>query len=69
MLSPATFKALRESGAVPGAEYLLEVDNVRKEFPGVVALLTWSIATSIATYRAQRDTEAASAVSHAPTLS
>ena len=38
-------------------------------FPGVVALLTWSIATSIATYRAQRDTEAASAVSHAPTLS
>ena len=38
-------------------------------FPGVVALLTWSIATSIATYRAQRDTEAASAVSHAPTPS
>ncbi|WP_237482096.1 sugar ABC transporter ATP-binding protein [Lichenibacterium dinghuense] len=38
MLSPSTFKAVRESGAVPGADYLLEVDNVRKEFPGVVAL-------------------------------
>lgn len=31
-------KAIRESGAVPGSEYLLEVDDVRKEFPGVVAL-------------------------------
>ena len=31
-------KAVRESGAVPGSEYLLEVDDVRKEFPGVVAL-------------------------------
>jgi inositol transport system ATP-binding protein len=31
-------KAVRESGAIPGAEYLLEVDDVRKEFPGVVAL-------------------------------
>ena len=38
MLSPQTFKAVRESGATPGADYLLEVDNVRKEFPGVVAL-------------------------------
>ena len=38
MLSPTTFKAVRESGAIPGADYLLEVDNVRKEFPGVVAL-------------------------------
>ncbi len=38
MLSPTTFKAVRESGAVAGAPYLLEVDNVRKEFPGVVAL-------------------------------
>ncbi len=38
MLSPSTFKAVRESGAVPGADYLLEVDGVRKEFPGVVAL-------------------------------
>jgi inositol transport system ATP-binding protein len=38
MVSPATMKIVRESGAVPGAEYLLEVDDVRKEFPGVVAL-------------------------------
>ena len=38
MLSPTTFKAVRASGAVPGADFLLEVDNVRKEFPGVVAL-------------------------------
>ncbi len=38
MLSPTTFKAVREAGVVPGAHYLLEVDNVRKEFPGVVAL-------------------------------
>ncbi len=38
MLSPSTMKAVRESGAVPSSEYLLEVENVRKEFPGVVAL-------------------------------
>ncbi|RYC29267.1 sugar ABC transporter ATP-binding protein, partial [Lichenibacterium minor] len=38
MLSPSTFKAVRESGAIPGSSYLLEVDGVRKEFPGVVAL-------------------------------
>ena len=38
MVSPSTMKVVRESGAVPGSEYLLEVDNVRKEFPGVVAL-------------------------------
>ncbi len=38
MVSPATMKIVRESGAVPGSEYLLEVSNVRKEFPGVVAL-------------------------------
>ncbi|MEO6609320.1 MAG: sugar ABC transporter ATP-binding protein [Aestuariivirga sp.] len=38
MVSPSTMKAVRESGAIPGAEYLLEVDDVRKEFPGVVAL-------------------------------
>jgi inositol transport system ATP-binding protein len=37
-VSPTTMKAVRESGAVPGAEYLLEVQDVRKEFPGVVAL-------------------------------
>ncbi|ODT76179.1 MAG: D-xylose ABC transporter ATP-binding protein [Pelagibacterium sp. SCN 64-44] len=30
--------AVRQSGAVPGAEYLLEISSVRKEFPGVVAL-------------------------------
>ena len=38
MLSPSTFKVIREAGVVPNADYLLEVDNVRKEFPGVVAL-------------------------------
>ena len=38
MVSPSTMKVVRESGAVPGSDYLLEVDNVRKEFPGVVAL-------------------------------
>lgn len=38
MVSPSTMKVVRESGAVSGAEFLLEVDDVRKEFPGVVAL-------------------------------
>jgi inositol transport system ATP-binding protein len=38
MVSPSTMKVVRESGAVPGSEYLLEVEAVRKEFPGVVAL-------------------------------
>ena len=38
MLSPATVKAVRQSGAVPNSEYILEVENVRKEFPGVLAL-------------------------------
>jgi inositol transport system ATP-binding protein len=38
MLSPSTMKAVRESGAVPHAEYLLAVEGVRKEFPGVLAL-------------------------------
>ncbi len=38
MISPTTMKAVRLSGAVPGSEYLLEVEGVRKEFPGVVAL-------------------------------
>ena len=37
-VSPATMSAVRQSGAVPGAEYLLEISSVRKEFPGVVAL-------------------------------
>ncbi len=38
MLSPTTMKAVRESGAVPNAPFLLEVEHVRKEFPGVLAL-------------------------------
>ena len=38
MLSPTTAKLVRESGAVPRAEYLLEVEHVRKAFPGVLAL-------------------------------
>ena len=38
MLSPTTMQVVRESGAVPHSEYLLEVAHVRKEFPGVVAL-------------------------------
>ena len=38
MLSPSTAKLVREAGAVPNAEYLLEVENVRKAFPGVLAL-------------------------------
>ena len=35
---PSTAQIVRESGAVPNAEYLLEVENVRKAFPGVLAL-------------------------------
>ncbi|SEP73656.1 monosaccharide ABC transporter ATP-binding protein, CUT2 family [Devosia sp. YR412] len=38
MVSPQTMRAVRESGAVPNAPYLLEIKNARKEFPGVVAL-------------------------------
>ena len=38
MLSPSTAQVVRESGAIPNAEYLLEVANVRKAFPGVLAL-------------------------------
>ncbi|KOF17298.1 D-ribose transporter ATP-binding protein [Ensifer adhaerens] len=37
-LSPTTMAAVRASGAVPNAEYLLNVEGIRKEFPGVVAL-------------------------------
>jgi ABC-type sugar transport system ATPase subunit len=37
-ISPSTAAVIRQSGAVPGAEYLLEVANVRKAFPGVLAL-------------------------------
>jgi inositol transport system ATP-binding protein len=38
MISPSTMAAVRASGAVPGSEYLLTIENVRKEFPGVLAL-------------------------------
>ena len=38
MLSPTTMRAVRESGAVPQSEFLLEVNGIRKEFPGVLAL-------------------------------
>ncbi|PDV87934.1 D-xylose ABC transporter ATP-binding protein [Rhizobium sp. H4] len=37
-VSPTTMAAVRASGAVPNAEYLLIAEGVRKEFPGVVAL-------------------------------
>ena len=37
-ISPSTVKAVRESGVVPNAEFLLEVKDVRKEFSGTVAL-------------------------------
>ncbi|WP_035213060.1 sugar ABC transporter ATP-binding protein, partial [Agrobacterium tumefaciens] len=38
VVSPSTMAAVRASGAVPNAEFLLAADGVRKEFPGVVAL-------------------------------
>jgi inositol transport system ATP-binding protein len=37
-ISPSAAEIVRQSGAIPGAEYLLEVSNVRKAFPGVLAL-------------------------------
>ena len=37
-VSPSTMAAVRASGVVPNAEYLLSAEGVRKEFPGVVAL-------------------------------
>ncbi len=37
-LSPVTAELIRQSGAVPQSEYLLEVEHVRKAFPGVLAL-------------------------------
>src|ERR1700754_5010088 len=37
-ISPGTMAAVRASGAVPNADFLLAVENVRKEFPGVLAL-------------------------------
>ncbi len=36
--SPSTAEMVRQSGAVPNSEYLLEVLGVRKAFPGVLAL-------------------------------
>ena len=38
MVSPTTMAAVRASGAIPNAEYLLSAEGIRKEFPGVVAL-------------------------------
>ncbi|MDX3927182.1 MAG: sugar ABC transporter ATP-binding protein [Shinella sp.] len=38
MVSPTTMAAVRASGAIPNAEYLLAAEGIRKEFPGVVAL-------------------------------
>jgi inositol transport system ATP-binding protein len=37
-ISPSTAEIVRQSGAIPGAQYLLEVADVRKAFPGVLAL-------------------------------
>ncbi|WP_419697249.1 sugar ABC transporter ATP-binding protein (plasmid) [Mesorhizobium muleiense] len=37
-VSPSTMAAVRASGAVSKSEYLLAAENVRKEFPGVLAL-------------------------------
>ena len=48
MLSPSTMRIVRESGAVPNAEFLLEVEGVRKEelrkVPGVAETLDWAAA-------------------------
>ena len=38
VLSPSTMAAVRMSGAIPNAEFLLTADGIRKEFPGVLAL-------------------------------
>ncbi len=38
VVSPSTMAAVRKSGAIPNAEFLLTAEDVRKEFPGVVAL-------------------------------
>lgn len=38
VLSPSTMAAVRKSGAIPNAEFLLTADGIRKEFPGVLAL-------------------------------
>ncbi len=39
-VSPTTMQAVRESGAVAKSAYILEVEDVSKEFPGVLALDT-----------------------------
>lgn len=33
MVSPTTMAAVRASGAIPNAEYLLSAEGIRKEFP------------------------------------
>ncbi|CAN7478565.1 sugar ABC transporter ATP-binding protein [Rhizobium rhizogenes] len=38
VVSPSTMAAVRASGVVPNAAYLLSAEGIRKEFPGVVAL-------------------------------
>ncbi|MBB3457047.1 inositol transport system ATP-binding protein [Rhizobium sp. BK313] len=38
VVSPSTMAAVRASGAVPNAVYLLSAEGIRKEFPGVLAL-------------------------------
>ncbi|MGY5800899.1 sugar ABC transporter ATP-binding protein [Rhizobium hainanense] len=38
VVSPSTMAAVRASGAVPNAAYLLSAEGIRKEFPGVLAL-------------------------------
>ncbi|SCM76888.1 fused methyl-galactoside transporter subunits of ABC superfamily: ATP-binding components [uncultured Pleomorphomonas sp.] len=38
VLSPSTMAAVRKSGAIPNAEFLLTAEGIRKEFPGVLAL-------------------------------
>ncbi|MGG6897818.1 sugar ABC transporter ATP-binding protein [Rhizobium sp. BR 315] len=38
VVSPSTMAAVRASGVVPNAAYLLSAESIRKEFPGVLAL-------------------------------
>ena len=38
---PPLVQLSREIDVLPDAEYLLEVEHVRKAFPGVVASMTW----------------------------
>ena len=37
VVSPSTMAAVRASGVVPNAAYLLSAEGIRKEFPGVLA--------------------------------